>query len=43
LDLSCVTYADAAGAQLLLDLTRDGIEIVACSSFVRELLKGVDS
>jgi hypothetical protein len=38
LDLAAVTYADAAGTQLLLDLLREGIEIVACSSFIGELL-----
>jgi anti-anti-sigma regulatory factor len=43
LDLSAVTYADAAGARMLLDLNRDGVEIIACSGFVRELLKGVVS
>jgi anti-anti-sigma regulatory factor len=40
LDLSSVTYADAAGAQLLRDLKHDGVEIVNCSSYVRELLEG---
>ena len=38
LDLAAVTYADTAGAQLLRDLTREGIEIAACSGFVGELL-----
>jgi hypothetical protein len=40
LDLSCVTYADTAGVRLLHELRRDGVEIVACSGYVRELLKG---
>jgi anti-anti-sigma regulatory factor len=38
LDLAAVTYVDAAGAQLLRDLLREGIEIAACSSFLTELL-----
>ena len=38
LDLAAVTYMDAAGAQLLRELLREGIEIAACSSFLRELL-----
>jgi hypothetical protein len=38
LDLAAVTYADAAGAQLLRDLLGEGIEIAACSSFLTELL-----
>jgi hypothetical protein len=39
LDLAGVTYADAAGTQLLRDLLREGFEIVACSSFLCELLQ----
>ena len=39
LDLAAVTYADAAGAQLLRDLLREGVEIAACSSFLAELLR----
>ena len=39
LDLAAATYADAAGAQLLRDLMREGIEIAACSSFLAELLQ----
>jgi hypothetical protein len=39
LDLAAVSYADAAGAQLLRDLMREGIEIAACSSFLAELLR----
>ena len=38
LDLAAVTYVDAAGVQLLRDLMAEGVEIAACSSFVRELL-----
>ena len=38
LDLAAATYADAAGAQLLRDLMREGIEIAACSGFLAELL-----
>jgi anti-anti-sigma regulatory factor len=39
LDLAAVTYADAAGVQLLRDLLREGVEIAACSSFLAELLR----
>jgi ABC-type transporter Mla MlaB component len=39
LDLAAVSYVDAPGAQLLRDLMRQGIPIIACSSFVAELLK----
>jgi ABC-type transporter Mla MlaB component len=42
LDLAAVTYADTAGAQLLRDLLREGVKIMACSSFVRELLEMSD-
>jgi anti-anti-sigma regulatory factor len=38
LDLAGVTYVDDAGAQLLRDLLRDGIELAACSSFLTALL-----
>jgi ABC-type transporter Mla MlaB component len=38
LDLAAVTYADAAGVQLLRDLLREGLEIAACSNFLGELL-----
>jgi hypothetical protein len=38
LDLAAVTYVDAARVQLLRDLMAEGVEIAACSSFVRELL-----
>ncbi|HJZ91579.1 MAG TPA: hypothetical protein VKE40_11960 [Gemmataceae bacterium] len=39
LDLAAVTYADAAGVQLLRELLNDKVEIAACSSFVGELLR----
>src|SRR5262249_28322377 len=39
LDLADVTYADAAGTQLLRDLLDEGVEIAACSGFVGELLR----
>src|SRR5204863_7149522 len=42
LDLAAVTYADAAGAQLLRDLVRERVEIAACSSFIAELLHRED-
>ena len=38
LDLAAVTYADAAGLQLLRDLLAEGVEIAICSSFIFELL-----
>jgi ABC-type transporter Mla MlaB component len=38
LDLAAVSYADAAGVQLLRDLMHAGIEITGCSSFISELL-----
>jgi hypothetical protein len=37
-DLAAVTYADAAGVQLLCDLLAEGVEIATCSSFIFELL-----
>jgi hypothetical protein len=43
LDLAAVTYADAAGAQLLRDLMKEGVEIATCSSFLGELLHREDS
>jgi ABC-type transporter Mla MlaB component len=39
LDLTDITYTDAAGTQLLRDLLREGVQIAACSSFVAELLR----
>jgi hypothetical protein len=41
--LVAVNYVDAAGTQLLRDLMREGVEIAACSRFVRELLHLEDS
>jgi anti-anti-sigma regulatory factor len=38
LDLAAVTYADAAGVQLLRELVAEGVEIAASSGFVGELL-----
>lgn len=43
LDLSGVTFVDAAGLQLLGQLIRDGHVVSACSSFVAELLITEDS
>jgi anti-anti-sigma regulatory factor len=39
LDLAALTYADAAGVQLLRELVGEGVEIAACSSFVGALLR----
>jgi hypothetical protein len=39
LDLAAVTYVDAAGVEMLRDLMAEGVEIAACSSYVRELLQ----
>lgn len=39
LDLSAVTFADEAGIQLLRDLVSQGAQIVACSTYVGELLR----
>jgi hypothetical protein len=38
LDLAAVTFVDAAGAELLRELIRQGILITRCSPFVAELL-----
>ena len=38
LDLSAITFVDAAGAELLGDLIRGGTQIIACSGYVAELL-----
>jgi anti-anti-sigma regulatory factor len=38
LDLSALTFVDAAGAKLLGDLIRQGAQISACSGYVAELL-----
>ena len=42
LDLAAVTYADAAGVQLLRALIGEGVEIAACSGFVGVLLRPGD-
>ena len=39
LDLSALTFVDAAGEGLLRDLISRGIKVVACSSYVVELLR----
>ena len=39
LDLSGISYVDEPGASLLRDLMARGVRIVACSSFVAEVLK----
>ena len=39
LDLSALAFVDAAGERLLRDLIGRGIEVVACSSYVAELLR----
>lgn len=39
LDLSAVTFVDAAGEKLLQELIGRDIEVVACSSYVAELLR----
>ena len=39
LDLSALTFVDAAGAELLRDLIQSGVAVVACSSYVAELLQ----
>jgi hypothetical protein len=39
LDISALTFVDAAGEELLRDLIGRGVEVVACSGFVAELLR----
>jgi len=39
LDLSALTFVDAAGVNLLRVLIQGGVEIVASSSYVAELLR----
>lgn len=39
LDLSALIFVDAAGERLLRDLIAQGIEVVACSGYVAELLR----
>jgi hypothetical protein len=41
LDLSQLTFVDREGAELLLQLLRQGVRIESCSPFVAELL-GLD-
>jgi hypothetical protein len=43
LDLAAVTFVDAAGADLVRDLIRQGIAIAHCSDFVAELLHAEDT
>ena len=38
LDLSALHFVDAAGASLLRDLIRQGIQVTKCSGYVAELL-----
>jgi hypothetical protein len=39
LDLFALTFVDAAGEGLLRDLIGRGIEVVACSGYIAELLR----
>jgi hypothetical protein len=39
LDLSALTFVDAAGERLLRELIGCGVEVAACSSYVAELLR----
>ena len=39
LDLSALTFADAAGVHLLADMIRRGAKLTACSGFVAALLQ----
>ena len=39
LDLSCVTFVDREGTELLRQLVRQGVLIESCSPFVAELLQ----
>src|SRR5262249_25226698 len=40
LDLSAVSFVDAAGVRLVRDLLREGMTLDACSGLVAELLNG---
>ena len=40
LDLSKLIYLDAPGAEALQTLTQSEISILACSSFVAEIIRG---
>ena len=42
LDLAAVTFVNAAGAELLRELSRKGIIITQCSAFVAEFLHAVE-
>ena len=39
LDLSALHFVDEAGARLLRDLIRQGIQVTKCSGYVAELLR----
>jgi hypothetical protein len=39
LDLASLTFADAPGERALVSLLREGAELIACTSFVAELLQ----
>jgi anti-anti-sigma regulatory factor len=39
LDLSALTFADAAGIHVLADLVRHGAKLTACSGYVAALLQ----
>ena len=39
LDLGAVTFVDAAGAQLMRELIRQGVAVTRCSGFIAELLR----
>jgi hypothetical protein len=39
LDLSALIFVDAAGERLLRKLIAQGIQVIACSSYVAELLR----
>jgi anti-anti-sigma regulatory factor len=43
LDLSGLTFVDEAGAAVLVEMRRRGLELRGGSSFVRLLLEGVES
>jgi hypothetical protein len=43
LDLSALTYMDAAGVRFLQELLHEGAAIAACSGFVSALLEGEHS
>lgn len=39
LDLASLTFVDAEGVRFLKSLIREGIEVIACSGFVAEMLQ----